>query len=67
MIMTGYSDTDLINFLEEKNEENRYTGLCIFRMSRTGRGWRLLETTEKGASKTVREAIVKAMLKEREI
>jgi len=64
MIKKGYTDTDLINFLESKNEEKRYTGLCVFRMSSTGRGWRLHETTGKDAKNTVRQAILDAILKE---
>ena len=60
-----YTDTDLINFLESKNEEKKYTGLCIFRESSTGRGWRLHETDMKGAKKTVRQAIIDAIVKEK--
>lgn len=59
------TDTDLINFLENKNKEKNYTGHCIFRMSKTGRGWRLYETSKDDAKSTVREAIVDAILKGR--
>ena len=58
------SDTELLDFLQKKNNESNYTGLCIFRMSSTGRGWRLHETSKKGASTSVRVAISSAMKKE---
>ena len=58
------SDTELLNFLQKKNDESKYTGLCIFRMSTTGRGWRLHETSHSGGSSSVREAIFREMRKE---
>ena len=60
------TDTDLINFLESKNKENKYTGRCIFRTSGTGRGWRLHETDAKFARTTVRKAITDAIIREEE-
>jgi len=60
------TDTDLINFLESKNKENKYTGRCIFRTSGTGRGWRLHETDMKFARTTVRKAITDAIIREEE-
>lgn len=63
--MKKFSDTELLNFLEKKNKEATYTGRCIFRMSGTGRGWRLHETDFVGAKKTVRSAIVDAIEKEK--
>lgn len=59
------SDTELLDFLQKKNNESNYTGLCIFRMSSTGRGWRLYETSAQGASVSVRKAILIAMKKEK--
>lgn len=58
------SDTELLDFLEELNRQARYTGKCILRMSGTGRGWRLHETSqldegENPVSNTVRDAIEK--------
>ena len=53
------TDTELLDFLEELNREKNYTGRCILRMSGTGRGWRLHETTLEDASETVRDAILK--------
>lgn len=59
------SDKELLDFLQKKNNESSYTGLCIFRMSSTGRGWRLHETSTQGASISVRKAISIAMKKEK--
>ena len=53
------TDIEVIDFLENMLKEKYYTGKCILRESRTGRGWRLHETSEEGASDTVREAIEK--------
>ena len=53
------TDTELLDFLENLNKQANYTGKCILRMSVTGRGWRLHETSEDGSSDTVREAIEK--------
>lgn len=58
IVKKGYTDTDLINYLEELNNKNLYTGHCILRMSGSGRGWRLHETERLGGHHTVREAIV---------
>lgn len=51
------TDTELLDFLERLNREKRYTGKCILRLSTTGRGWRLHETSEEAAVSSVREAI----------
>ena len=50
-------DCELIEFLEQLNERKLYTGRCILRMSITERGWRLHESSEDEAVRTVREAI----------
>jgi len=59
------TDTKMLDWLERQNTKARYGGRCIFRWSTTGRGWRLHETSvfASGASssRTVREAIQKAM------
>lgn len=57
-------DTKLLDFLQKKNNESNYTGSCIFRMSSTGRGWRLHETSKVGGNSSVRKAILIAMEKE---
>ncbi len=51
------TDTERIDYLEKLNDKADYTGLCLLRMSTTGRGWRLLETEQEGGHSTVREAI----------
>lgn len=58
------TDTDLLNWLDRQT--GKYTGKVLFRWSTTGRGWRLHETSQKGAVTTVREAIVNAMKEENE-
>lgn len=61
-----HTDKELLDFLQKKNDEGTYTGKCLFRMSTEGRGWRLHETREKGATKSVRQAISDAIDKEKE-
>lgn len=51
------TDTELLDFLEELNQERRYTGLCLLRLSTTNRGWRLHETSQENAVSSVRQAI----------
>ncbi len=53
------TDTEMIDFLEELNKREVYTGRCVLRHSTTGRGWRLHETNGDDASLSVREAIEK--------
>lgn len=50
------TDTELLDALQELNNRENYTGLCILRISTTGRGWRLHETSADGFI-SVREAI----------
>lgn len=52
-----YTDEQLIDFLQERNDDAIYSGKCILRFSLHGRGWRLHETTLEGAYASVREAI----------
>lgn len=61
MLRVLLRDRKLLNFLEQENNKGRYTGRCLFRLSSTGRGWRLHETEAPEASFTVREAIIDAM------
>lgn len=56
-----YTDTELLDWLEEQNGKKSYTGKCVFRWSTTRRGWRLHETTHSLAVDTVREAIIDAI------
>jgi len=53
------SDTDLINWLQKQTTGYGKGWIC--RMSTTGRGWRLHETSQEGASSTIREAIKEAI------
>ncbi len=63
------TDKELLDFLQELNDRSEYTKCCILRMSGTGRGWRLHETSEAEAVSSVREAIekFKAFVKDAEI
>ena len=60
-----YTDTQLLDFLQQKNDAATYTGKCLFRMSGRGKGWRFYETSRPRAKKSVREAITNALDKER--
>jgi hypothetical protein len=51
------TDKDRINFLQKLTDQKKYTGDVILRISTTGRGWRLHETSQLGATSSVREAI----------
>ena len=51
------TDTERIDLLEKLNDQARYSGKCILRLSGTGRGWRLHETELPKSHPTVREAI----------
>lgn len=55
------TDTERLNWLQAQTQG--YGG-WMARMSRTGRGFRLLETSEAGGKVTVREAIDVAMARE---
>lgn len=59
-----YTDTELLDYLQKLTDEQNYTGEVILRRSTTGRGWRLHETSWKGAVKDVRLAIIKFIQKE---
>ena len=51
------TDTELLDALQKLNDDKKYTGKCILRISEDGRGWRLHETSMTGAQKNVRKAI----------
>ena len=55
------TDTELLDFLQVLNNEAKYTGKCILRLSYCGRGWRLYETIKDNAYWSVREAIYQFM------
>ncbi|MCK5643762.1 MAG: hypothetical protein KAJ19_23380 [Gammaproteobacteria bacterium] len=57
----NYSDTEMLDFLQQQLDLKRYTGRTVFRMSTTGRGYRFGETSWKGSVDDVREALSNAM------
>lgn len=50
-------DYERLEFLEQLNARNHYTGRCVLRESTRGRGWRLHETARADSCFTVRAAI----------
>ena len=61
--MGKYTDTEILDFLQELNDNKYYTGKCILRMSDTGRGWRLHESEHEDSTKSVRQTIINMMEK----
>lgn len=62
------TDTELLDVLQKLNDESRYTGKCVLRISTTGRGWRLHETSDADFGspvKSVRQAIEDFVEKEK--
>ena len=55
LLEKALADSARLDWLDSKT--GSYTGHLVWRMSGTGRGWRLHETSIKPAYKTVREAI----------
>ena len=54
------TDTELLDVLQKLNDEAVYSGVCILRLSTTGRGWRLHETADEDVvvpRTSVRQAI----------
>ncbi len=51
------TDTELLDALQKLNDDKRYTGKCILRLSSDGRGWRLHETSRMFGRRNVRNAI----------
>ena len=56
--MKAYTDTELLDYLQNLTYKNNYTGKVILRDSCTLRGWRLYETSAVGAVTNVRQAII---------
>lgn len=54
-----YTDTQLLDFLQQQTDKSHYTGRVIMRDSSNGRGWRIHECEVGEAIPDVREAIVK--------
>ncbi len=61
-----YTDKEMLDFLQGELDKDRYTGMCIFRNSTTGRGWRLHETSMKGSISDVRQALREGMDRQQE-
>ena len=55
--MKKHTDTELLDFLQKLTDEHVYTGRVVLRMSDTGHGWRLHETSLDTAVSNVRLAI----------
>ena len=51
------TDSELLDALQKLNDDKRYTGKCILRLSSDGRGWRLHETSQPFGRRNVRNAI----------
>jgi len=51
------TDKQRLDWLQNQLDKQSYTGKCVFRWSRTGRGFRLHETSFPGATSSVRQAI----------
>jgi len=51
------NDERRLDFLQAMLDQRKYTGKAALRWSSTGRGLRLHETSDKGASDSVRQAI----------
>lgn len=55
------TDTELLDWMQARLDEKRYTGFVIARWSTTGRGFRLHETKQEDSSPSIRRAIDKMM------
>ena len=51
------TDKKRLDFLEMLNNKTEYSGHCILRISEIGRGWRMHESQNEKAVKSVRTAI----------
>ena len=55
--MSNRTDTERLDFLQALLDRSDYTGSAILRLSQTGRGWRLHESSKSQAVPDVRQAI----------
>ena len=58
------TDKELLDWMQARLDERRYTGQVIARWSTTGRGFRLHETCTWGGLRSIRVAITKMMIEE---
>jgi len=56
-----YTDTELLDFLQELTDKSDSAGRVVMRDSSIGRGWRLHESSADFAVKDVRSAITTYM------
>ena len=56
--MKEFTDTELLDYLQQETEKEDYTGKVICRHSTTGRGWRLHESSWHGTVTDLRESII---------
>jgi len=59
------TDKGRLDYLQKLTDQNYYTGQVVLRMSVTGRGWRLHETSDANAFSSVRDAIDNFIEKEK--
>lgn len=55
--MVDHTDTELLDYLQEMLDQEKFTGKAILRWSNTGRGMRLHETKMDYSVPDIREAI----------
>ena len=55
--MTNRTDEDRLDFLQVLLDQGAYTGTAILRISKTGRGFRLHESSKSQAVPDIRKAI----------
>jgi len=53
----GYTDADLLDWLQDQLDKKKFTGKCAFRWSELGTGFELCETSHENAVEDVRVAI----------
>ena len=61
------TDKERLDFLQDLTDKKAYNGQVILRDSTSGRGWRLHETSQEGASSSVRDAIDKYIMANKQI
>jgi hypothetical protein len=64
--MREITDKERLDMLQALTDKAEYTGIVVLRLSVTGRGWRLHETSKPEGSSSVREAIDNFMRRQEE-
>lgn len=65
MLNSEYTDTQLLDYLQELLEDGGYSNRCVLRLSESGRGFRLHETSRDNGVRDVRQAIINFMKRHR--